>query len=448
MRECGRARPAKPARVDGRGPRPASLPRRPPRRGRARPSAGGLPRRRRPARPSWPGAPTRRSPSPSRRRSPAYFERPGAPGPIGPPRDVRHARPRGAAHRLQPGRCGVRVGLPRPGRGAATRTASSCWARPTGGSTAISFAATRKAFETPFGPLEVDHEVLDAIVRRAPADLFAAELAHRGEHSIEFQAVWLQYLRHRAGGGERRIVPLLASFAHECLARGREPGGAARDRSAVLDAVSEAPWPPSRAATASWPARTSRTSGPRFGDGWRAGPTELARVQSEDRGLLTPVSAGDAEGFFAGGAPATGPEPDLRSVADLLAASTLARSGGDASPLRAVARPRGRGHLRQRGLRGGGVAPMTEPPSPGRRRAPGPGPLRRLPDRPRGRLAARGASRSLTRASSGTSTRTFGPTHRPLPPGGAVPGAGAGGRRALRRRARARRTIRARSTSI
>ena len=95
------------------------------------------------------------------------------------------------------------------------------------------FAATAKPFETPFGPLEVDREVLDAVVRRAPADLLAAELAHRSEHSIEFQAVWLRYLAHRDGGRERRIVPLLASFANECLVRGESPGQDA-DIEAVL----------------------------------------------------------------------------------------------------------------------------------------------------------------------------------------------------------------------
>jgi AmmeMemoRadiSam system protein B len=159
------------------------------------------------------------------------------------------------------------------------------------------FAATAKAFETPFGPLEVDREVLDAIVRRAPVDLFAAELAHRGEHSIEFQAVWLQYLRRLAGRGERRIVPLLASFAHESLVRGESPARQ-REVEALLEAV--------RDAMAAVPRRYCLVAGadlahigPRFGDGWRVGRTELTRVEGEDRALLGPVVQADAEGFFA-----------------------------------------------------------------------------------------------------------------------------------------------------
>jgi hypothetical protein len=159
------------------------------------------------------------------------------------------------------------------------------------------FAATVKAFETPFGPLEVDREVLEAIVGRAPADLFAAELAHRNEHSIEFQAVWLQYLRRHSGGGERRIVPLLSSFAHECLVRGETPAGR-REVAATLDAV--------RDAMAAIPRRYCVVAGadlahvgPRFGDEWQVGRPELARVQAEDRALLAPVVRADAEGFFA-----------------------------------------------------------------------------------------------------------------------------------------------------
>ena len=159
------------------------------------------------------------------------------------------------------------------------------------------FAATAKAFDTPFGPLEVDQEVLDAIAGRAPGDLFAAELAHRSEHSIEFQAVWLQFLRQRAGGGERRIVPLLASFAHECLVRGGSPASAP-EVEGVLDAV--------RSAMATVPRRYCVVAGadlahvgPRFGDPWRVGRAELTRVQTDDRALLRPVVEADAEGFFA-----------------------------------------------------------------------------------------------------------------------------------------------------
>jgi hypothetical protein len=159
------------------------------------------------------------------------------------------------------------------------------------------FAATRKAYDTPLGPVEVDAEVLEGLVRRAPGDLFAAELAHRGEHSIEFQAVCLRYLdRWRGGRDGIRIVPVLASFIHEYLARGRDPG-ADPAVAGVLDAV--------RDTMAAVPRRYCLIAGadlahvgPRFGDAEPVSPARLARIEAEDRALLSLVEAVDPGGFF------------------------------------------------------------------------------------------------------------------------------------------------------
>ena len=225
-----------------------------------------------------------------------HFEAPDGPGPIGAPRDVR-------VHGLVAPHIDFTRGGPAYAwayRALAEARDADCFivlGTAHAGLDGHSFAATAKAFETPFGPLEVDREVLDAVARRAPDDLFAAELAHRGEHSVEFQAVWLRYLQHRAGGGERRIVPLLASFVHECLFHGKSPDGEPAI-ARVLDAL--------RDAMATVPRRYCIVAGadlahvgPRYGDEWRADGTQLARVESEDRALLAPVVRGDADGFFA-----------------------------------------------------------------------------------------------------------------------------------------------------
>jgi hypothetical protein len=225
-----------------------------------------------------------------------HFEPPDGPGPIGPPRGG-----------LMRGLVAPHIDFNRGGpayawayRALAEAQDADCFVvvgTAHAGLEGHAFAATAKAFETPFGPLEVDREVLDAVVRRAPANLFAAELAHRNEHSIEFQAVWLQYLRHRAGGGERRIVPILASFAHECLVR-RESPAHKREIEGLLDAV--------RDAIAAVPRRYCLVAGAdlahvglRFGDEWRVGRRELARIRAEDRALLVPLVQADAEAFFA-----------------------------------------------------------------------------------------------------------------------------------------------------
>jgi hypothetical protein len=164
------------------------------------------------------------------------------------------------------------------------------------------FAATRKQFVTPFGDLAVDGEVLEAIVRRAPSDLFAAELAHRAEHSIEFQAVYLAYLRARAERAGRsglrglRIVPLLASFVHECLAQRADPmtvPGVA----GVLDALRSAMTTLGRRYCVIAGADLAHV-GPRFGDPAPLSASELRRVETEDRALLERVAERDADGFL------------------------------------------------------------------------------------------------------------------------------------------------------
>ncbi|MFC1679193.1 AmmeMemoRadiSam system protein B [Elusimicrobiota bacterium] len=80
--------------------------------------------------------------------------------------------------------------------------------------------ATEKDFETPFGPAAVDRELARALSKKAPYDMFADELVHRMEHSIELQVVLLKHLQRRLGG-DFRILPLLTS---SCDLDGGDPG--------------------------------------------------------------------------------------------------------------------------------------------------------------------------------------------------------------------------------
>lgn len=223
-----------------------------------------------------------------------FFTDPDGPGPIGAPRA---ARLRG----LVAPHIDFRRGGPAYAwayRAAAEAAGADCFivfGTAHAGLDGHPFAATARAYETPFGPAPVDEEVLAAVVRRAPGDLFAAEVAHRMEHSIEFQTVCLRYLYRRPG--EFRIVPLLASFVHECLARGRAPGDDPAVRG-TLDAIRET--------MAAVPRRYCLIAGadlahvgPRFGDPAPVSPARLAAVEAEDRALLSLVAAADPDGFLA-----------------------------------------------------------------------------------------------------------------------------------------------------
>lgn len=81
------------------------------------------------------------------------------------------------------------------------------------------FALTRKAFETPLGTLDVDHAAVDRLLGgyEGGEDLFSGEFHHRGEHSIEFQAVYLAHLFH--GKRPVKLLPILCGGLHELEGR-------------------------------------------------------------------------------------------------------------------------------------------------------------------------------------------------------------------------------------
>jgi AmmeMemoRadiSam system protein B len=82
------------------------------------------------------------------------------------------------------------------------------------------FILTRKHFDTPLGLVETDRVFVEALQARCSEDLFADEYLHRGEHSLEFQVVFLKYAAQRraemTGTAERpfKIVPILVSSFH------------------------------------------------------------------------------------------------------------------------------------------------------------------------------------------------------------------------------------------
>lgn len=67
------------------------------------------------------------------------------------------------------------------------------------------FVLTRKDFETPLGLVETDRETVEKLASGLSFDPFLDEFNHLGEHSIEFQLVFLQHLRSRP----LKILPIL-----------------------------------------------------------------------------------------------------------------------------------------------------------------------------------------------------------------------------------------------
>ena len=190
------------------------------------------------------------------------------------------------------------------------------------------FALTLKDYETPLGPAPVDREFSAALQQRYGGDLLSSEGAHRSEHSIEFQAVFLRYLF-----GERyqfSVVPILASFLHESLVGGREPEADPRVPR-FLDALGET-IAASRRKVCVIAGVDLAHVGPRFGDADPVGPSRLASLESEDRATLEAVAAVDPRAFYE----SVAKDGDSRRICGLSPIYTLLRClpGGSGRLLR------------------------------------------------------------------------------------------------------------------
>jgi hypothetical protein len=156
------------------------------------------------------------------------------------------------------------------------------------------FALTRKPYETPFGALEADDQIIAALEKAAPFDLYADEFLHRDEHSIEFQAVLLHFL-FREQADPPRIVPVLCGSYHREDGRPADPdrpGPAAQFVALLRDALAA----DSRRVAVIASADLSHI-GARFGQP-PANPVQVELTRRYDLALLERAQAGDAHGLY------------------------------------------------------------------------------------------------------------------------------------------------------
>ena len=177
------------------------------------------------------------------------------------------------------------------------------------------FCLTRKTFLTPLGKLEVDIEMVDAIQARYPDDLFIDEGAHRSEHSIEFQCVFLRYLFPEPI--PLKILPILIGSFHEAIERGRSP----LDLPLIppfLEAIQASVGSLGREVCYLASADLAHM-GLQFGDPDGIGEYDLPLLESEDREMLGHVERIDGEGFFS----SISREQDRRRICGLPAIYTM-----------------------------------------------------------------------------------------------------------------------------
>lgn len=154
------------------------------------------------------------------------------------------------------------------------------------------FAFTRKSFRTPFGLMTTDAEAAVRIGARAGLDVFADEYKHKGEHSIEFQIVYLQHvLAERAR--EIGVLPVLCGLGRAQATR-TDPSRD-EDASRVLDALLEEVAGKHVLVVAG---ADLAHVGPRFGDPEPLDASGRERLQERDAHTLQRMLQVDAAGFF------------------------------------------------------------------------------------------------------------------------------------------------------
>jgi len=177
------------------------------------------------------------------------------------------------------------------------------------------YILTKKSFNTPFGTIYTDTEIVESIANHCGWDIYDNETAYRSEHSIEFQIIFLQYLL-----GERddyKIVPILCNSFDKHVNKGISPS---EDRkiSVFIETIRRL-------------VRDSQKKfcfiagvdlahfGRKFGDMEKMDNELLNWIEERDRNTLDKVSALDPEGFYK----SIEEEKDRRKICGLSSIYTL-----------------------------------------------------------------------------------------------------------------------------
>jgi AmmeMemoRadiSam system protein B len=151
---------------------------------------------------------------------------------------------------------------------------------------------TRQHYATPFGLLPTAQDIVDQLAEAiGPQAVYAGQLHHRGEHSIELAAVWLHHMRQ---GQPCDVVPVLCG-SFQPFIEGQGTPLEDPTLSAFCQALRQAT---AGRRTLVVAAADLSHVGPAFG-GAPLGWVERARLQAADEGLLACMCVGDAQAFFA-----------------------------------------------------------------------------------------------------------------------------------------------------
>ena len=154
------------------------------------------------------------------------------------------------------------------------------------------FSLTLKDFRTPLGTAKTNKAFAEALSNVYHWDLFEDEFAHKREHSIEFQLIFLHFLYP---GKPLEIVPILCRSFHEAIERSISP----REIPQIgefIEGLKKTVWSIDREVCLIASADLAHI-GLQFGDG---DPTSsmLSETRARDLEMLAYAEKVDAEGFY------------------------------------------------------------------------------------------------------------------------------------------------------
>lgn len=154
------------------------------------------------------------------------------------------------------------------------------------------FIPTAQHFSTPLGVVRTDTDLLAELYAKIPFKLTRDDSAHREEHSIEFEAVWLQHIFSKR---TFTILPILVTSFHQFVQKRIAPAETERFRmfSDTLRSVLEA-----SGKNVAWVASADMAHvGRRFDHDFDAEEV-LPHIADEDAALIRAMEAANAGQYF------------------------------------------------------------------------------------------------------------------------------------------------------
>ncbi len=155
-----------------------------------------------------------------------------------------------------------------------------------------SITLTRLPYATPFGVLPNDPALIDALADAYGDEIFAQELHHQNEHSVELSAVWLHQIRPE---NPPAVIPILCGSFHDFVMNDHHPADDLRLNAFVERLQQETAGKRVLAVASVDLAHV----GPNFGDPFDIDEKRRANLAQSDQLLMKSIAAGDDAGFYA-----------------------------------------------------------------------------------------------------------------------------------------------------